>query len=388
MQTSRLHPNILHLRLHAMLREAGFVVPVLIAFMNLRGVSFAEFMAIQSMFMVVMLLANPLVSPLADTYGRKLMVIVGSVFWTSGHVVMWLGYGWQAFAFAEILLGIGVAAYRPAADALLYDSLAAVGRENRHYRALTRQTSFQSYAGAAAMLCGGGLFVLHPSGPILASIITNLGMVLVSVKLLEAPFTKPIVHPTYAQMWKQAWVSLSNAQTRWIVLLPGLVSGTTITLFWSVQPTWQAAGISAALTGGLMTLHFTARGWFASQCPRLVGRFGTRACFALCILLVAVGFGGMALLPWWLAFPLFMLGAGLGYILADTIGNDMLHHNVPSSIRSTAAGGFRLADKLVGILSTGTASLLQPHIGMQATLLTLAGIFVLLATAALSRLKT
>ncbi|TKW61346.1 MAG: MFS transporter [Blastochloris viridis] len=388
MRTSHIHPNLRHLRTHAMLREAGFVIPVLLAFLQLRGVSFAEFMAIQSMFMVVMLLANPLVSPLADKYGRKPMVIFGSVLWTLGHVVMWLGYGWQAFAFAEILLGIGIAAYRPAAEALLYDSLASVGKENRHYRTLTKQTSLQSYAGAVAMFTGGWLFVLHPSAPILASIFANIGMVLVAVKLLEAPFAKPIAHPTYAQMWKQTWVSLSNTRTRWVVIIPGLISGNTITLFWSVQPTWTAAGVSAAVMGTLMTIHFTARGWFASQCPKLVERFGARMCFALCIALVFMGFVSMALLPWWVSFVPFMLGSGLGYMLADTIGNDLLHHNVPSAIRSTAAGGFRLFDRIVGILSMGTASALQPVIGLEATLMVIAVASAILATVALTRLKT
>ena len=385
--TTTPHPNLPFLRWHAMLREAGFIIPVIIAYAHLRGVTFAEFMAIQSMYMVAMLVLGPIISPLADTYGRRPAAIVGSVFWTLGHIVMWQGYGWQAFAIAELTLAIGIAAYRPAVDALLYDSLASVGKQQHHYAALTNLSSRQAYAGAGAMLVGGWLFAQHPSAPILASIAANLGMVAVAFKMHEAPYAKPIAHPTYANMWRQAWAALSHPATRWVVILPGFITGSTITLFWSVQPLWQAAGLGTAAASALLTVQFILRGVAASQCPRLLASLGHRRSFMLCIAVVAAGFAGMALLPWWASYPLFVAGTALGYILADTMGNDMLHHSVPSSIRSTAAGGYSLVGKLMGITSMGATSALYPQLGLSGTLLVVGTVAMALATWALTHLR-
>ncbi len=386
--TTTHHPNLPFLRWHAMLRESGFIIPVIIAYVHLRGVSFAEFMAIQSMYMVAMLVLGPLISPLADKYGRRPAAIVGSAFWTLGHIIMWQGYGWQAFAVAELMLAIGIAAYRPAVDALLYDSLASVGKQQHHFAALTNLSSWQAYAGAGAMLVGGWLFAQHTSAPILASIVANLGMVLVAFKLSEAPYAKPIAHPTYQDMWRQTWAALSHPATRWVVILPGFITGSTITMFWSVQPLWQAAGLGTAAASMLLTAQFAARGWFASQCPRVLAHLGHRRSFMLCIGLVAAGFAGMALLPWWASYPLFVLGSALGYILADTMGADMLHHSVPSAIRSTAAGAYSLVGRLMGITSMGATSVLYPQLGLSGTLLVVGGTAMALAIWALTHLRT
>ena len=386
MQTSNLHPNVRILRMHAMIRELGFVIPVVIAFIEWRGVSFSQFMAIQAMYTIVMLLADPILSPLADKFGRKRAVIVGSALWILGHVFMAFGYGWETYALGEIILGLGIAAYRPATEALLFDSLASVNRQGAHHTAYARQHRAQSYAGSAAMLAGGVMFLWHPMAPIVAELAVTALLPLLALRLTEAPYAAPIRKPTYAEIWRSAWATLARRDTRWLVILPGLISGSTITLFWAVQPVFTGQGLNASWFGVLLAGYFALRGWFAGLCPWLARRFGEFQAFGVSVVAMAGAFAGLALLPWWAAYPLFVVGSGFTYMMTETLGKDLVHRHVESAFRSTAMGGYQLAGRIIGISTLGSCSLLQPLLGMPVTLLLIGTATASLAMVSLYRL--
>lgn len=388
MQTSNLHPNVRAIRAHAMFGELSFMIPVIIMFAQWRGVSFTQFMAIQGVFSVAMLLLTPLVSPLADKYGRRPAAIIGSLFWMLGHVVIWLGYGWESYAIAEILLGLGVAVSRPAIEALLYDSLIEVKRTDAHLTARSQQVSALSYAGAVAMLFGGWMYTFHPTLPVIGTVLSNLAMVAMAWRMKEVPYHSSIADktPTYREMWKQVWEGLSGRQTRWLVILPGLVTGNTIVLFWAIQPTLINAGVGPVVTSFMLAAYFVGRGWFAGKCPKLAKRFTGRQCLFMCVVALGIGFVSVALLPWWAAFPPFVLGSGFAYILADSQGKELAHRHVNSAVRSTGMGGVTFVSRFIGTVSLTATSLLQPLVGLSTTLLVIGGTAVVLALAGLTRL--
>lgn len=390
MQTAQLHPNVMLLRYHAMMREMNFLIPVVVLYLQWRGISFAQFMMVQSIFAVVMLFAEPLISPLADKYGRKNAILTGSVFWILGHVAIWLSTNWQVYTLAEALLGIGLASYGPATKALLYDSFLSTHQEGAHYEANSGQVSWQSYAGGVGMLIGGLLYLVHPLVAMFATLASTLLLLPLAWRLTEAPYHTRISEGvmSYRQMWQAVWNSLSSPATRWLVIMPGLITGSTITLFWSFQPTFAHAQVPTAIASAFLAGHFFLRGWFAGKCRSVASKLNIRQCFGTCIVALAVGFPSMAFLPWWMAYVPFVIAAGFAYVLADTMGQELVHRHVQPDVRATALGGYALVGRVVSVLTLGGCSLLQPALGLPGALLVIGTTSVVLATITFTRLPS
>lgn len=382
-----LHPNIRPLRLHALLREANFAIPVIIAYAALKDVSFAQFVALQVYFRLVLLLADPICGLAADRFGRRKLFIVGSAMWALGHAALLFGSGWPVFALMETLLAIGVAAFQPSADALLYDSLKANNAQAQHYRTYTRQRSFMSYGAALTYLAGGFMFQASPTLPVAATALLGLVIIACAMRVSEVPHIGVNeARLTYTQMVRQVATTLAHAQTRWLVLLPGLVSAGTVVLFWALQPVLLQANVAPWLAGIIVAGYLVARGWFSHICPALDAKLTPRQCFLLAVVCFAFGTVSLALLPWWAALPGFALGCGLSYMLADSMGRELVHAVTSSRVRATTMGAYQLAGRICGMASLGLTALLQPQIGLTATLLAVGGLVTGLSVLCLTRL--
>ncbi len=387
MQTATLPHNIRLIAWHKMLREMGFLTSVYVLFAAWRGVSLAEFMVIQGIFVLAMLLSDPFISPLADKYGRKPVLFAGSLLWMVGHIFIGFGFGWNSFVVGEVLLGLGAACNRSASEALLYDTLLAEGRAEEHQDIQARQWRIASYAAGITMVVGAVLYQVSPYIPATLTVVFTAVLPFIALRTKEVHLTDNTTRPTYRQIVRAAWSNLASPATRWLVLVPAFIGGSTAVLFWSIQPVFTGQGVAMWLLGGLMALHFYLRGVSAGLCPRLVRRYGAHASFAMCVVAMLSGFLAMAFAPWWVAYPFFVVGTGFTYMMTETLGKDLLQRSVKSSYRSASLGGYQAIGRIIGASAMFGFPALQVAFGMPVALTALGLTAAAAAAFSLSRLR-
>lgn len=387
MQTATLPHNIHLICWHKMLREMGFLTSIYVIFAAWRGVSLPEFMVIQGIFVLAMLFSDPFLSPLADKYGRKPVLVAGSLLWMVGHVFIGFGFGWNSFVLGEILLGLGAACNRSASEALLYDTLLAEGRAEEHQDVQARQWRIASYAAGITMVVGAVLYQVSPYIPATLTVLFNVALPVVALRMKEVHLTDNTTRPTYRQIVHAAWSNLASPATRWLVLVPAFIGGSTAVLFWSVQPVFTGQGVATWVLGGLMALHFYLRGVSAGFCPRLVRRYGVHASFGMCIVTMLMGFIAMAFTPWWVAYPFYVIGTGFTYMMTETLGKDLIQRSVKSSFRSASLGGYQAVGRIIGASAMFGFPAVQVAFGMPLALTALGITAAIAAAFCLKRMR-
>ena len=123
-----------------------FVSAVLIPFFrDWGGLDFTRILTLNAWFMFCTFALEVPTGIIADRFGRKVSILLGGFVSMIAALVMISVPRLDVFFLAETLLALGVALMSGAGEALLYDSLVALGREGEAKRAFAR---FESWSAA------------------------------------------------------------------------------------------------------------------------------------------------------------------------------------------------------------------------------------------------
>jgi MFS family permease len=131
------------------------IMPVAVQFFESRGLSMQQIFLLQALFGVVVLVMEIPSGYAADLLGRRLTLVVGSVFIGLGHAMLLFADGFGGLALFELGLGIGSSLVSGADLAILYDSEAALwGAAARRQELVGRLFTMHTASEAvAAVLC-------------------------------------------------------------------------------------------------------------------------------------------------------------------------------------------------------------------------------------------
>ena len=83
------------------------IMPVIVPFFESRGLSMQQIFLLQALFAVVVLVMEIPSGYAADILGRRVTLLVGSVFLAFGHSTLLFADGFAGLALFEMCLGIG-----------------------------------------------------------------------------------------------------------------------------------------------------------------------------------------------------------------------------------------------------------------------------------------
>ena len=98
------------------------IMPVIVPFFETRGLTMQQIFLLQAVFAVVVLVMEIPSGYAADLLGRRVTLLVGSVFIALGHTMLLFADGFAGLAVFELCLGIGVSLVSGTDLAILYDS--------------------------------------------------------------------------------------------------------------------------------------------------------------------------------------------------------------------------------------------------------------------------
>ena len=103
-------------------------MPIIWLFYEANGLTIRDLFVIQSIYSVTIVLIEIHSGYIADVFGRKNSMVVGTFFSFLGVLTYTLSFGFDGFLVAALCLGVGQSFISGSDTALMYDSLAELNR--------------------------------------------------------------------------------------------------------------------------------------------------------------------------------------------------------------------------------------------------------------------
>jgi MFS family permease len=344
---------------------ARFYYPVYTLIFLDHGLTLEQFGILNAIWAATIVLAEVPSGALADTIGRRNLLITTGVLMVLEMGVLLLapidGGAWlfTLFLINRVLSGLAEAAASGADEALAYDSLRAAGKESRWGHVLERVQRDTSLAFFFAMMTGAAvydpqmvnaLFTFLGIGfyveqsqlvklPILLTLLSGLVVLTMALRMHE-----PCAHETrgaretLAQSWRQ---TLSAARWIWItsapfgILLAAMALDNVIRQFLTLASEyWNVIQLPIA-SFGLIGSGMALLGLFVPKMSRIMAEQMTPVRnFIITASVVLLGLTGLAFaIPYWGILPAVLLYVGMG--MTNFFVSRYLNEVAPSEQRAT-----------------------------------------------------
>lgn len=352
---------------------ASFIWGINTLFLLDAGLSNLEAFAANAFYTVGVVLFEVPTGVIADTWGRRVSYLLGTVtlaVTTALYYLMWqISAPFWAWAVVSALLGLGFTFFSGAVEAWLVDALHHAGYDGSLETVFGRGQMVSGVAMLGGSVAGGVIAQVTDLGvPFLLRAGVLLAMFVVAGLLMRDLGFTPDRSAGAARAVRGVWSAsiehgLKNPPVRWIMLAAPFVSGVSFYGFYAMQPyllelygdpdAYSIAGLAAAaiagaqVIGGYLAPH--VRRLFRKRTTALIG--GTVASAAI------LGLLGLTE-AFWVAIVLLVLWA-LVFAAETPIRQAYLNDMIPSKQRATVLS----FDSLVG--NTG-GIVVQPALGRAA----------------------
>ena len=334
------------------------------------GLTNFEAFAANAFFTVGMVIFEIPTGVVADTVGRKVSYLLGTVTLSVTTGLYWMLWLWHApfgwWAIASILLGLGFTFFSGAVEAWLVDALTATGYTG----------SLEAVFGRGMVVTGIAMFVGSVLGGVIAQV-TDLGVpfllragVLMVMLVFAAAVMRDLgftpdrsmgpVAATRHVLTQSVEHGLRRRSVRYVILAAPFGAGVGIYAFYALQPyllevygdtsAYSIAGLAAAaislaqVAGGFLAARL--RAFFARRTSMIIG-----ASLVSTTVLVVLGLTSL----FWLALVLLIVW-GFAFAVADPVRQAYLNDMIPSKQRATVLSFDSLFGSLGGVV-------IQPGLG-------------------------
>jgi len=310
-------------------------MPVVVLFYQSNHMGMHEIFQLKAIYSIAIVAMEIPSGWMADVWGRKRTLILGSVLGSLGFLIYSFSFGFWAFALAEIILGIGHSFVSGADSAMLYDSLKADDKTDKYIREEGRITSVGNFAEAIAGVAGGFLAAISLRMPFYFQFGVAAIAIPAALTMIEPwAHSKENIHSLRLLIRNIQKTFLHDSNLRISILISAVTGTATLTFAWLVQPFFEAIHLPVEMFGIFWTALNLAVGVSSVFAHRVVQFFGRSWSLLLVITLLSAGyiFSGLTISYWGLGFLfLFYLVRGI----ATPIFKNYINEYTESEVRAT-----------------------------------------------------
>ena len=344
MTTSSYGKNIGINYLYTLLLNFGLIRGVWMIYLASRGFSLMQLGILEATFHIVSFFMEVPTGSIADLWGRKASRIAGRlVSMTSLALMFWAqSFSLQLVGFAISALGYNLES--GAGDALVYDSLLTVGKQDTYMRVLGKQEIIAQGAAVMAFLLGGWLAVHSYAFAFGISVAVSFAAAVISLGFTEPPIghkreirqdrglVKSLVLSMKSQMVDSVRSMVEKPRIGFLLLFSELLFAFMVCLFFYLQNFWTQQGFSESQIGVVFAVRSIISGFTSFKAMTIERRLGQKGVLISMPLLLLSCLWGVSLSPWPIVF--YVLTGCIEGILIVTIG-DYLNRLIPSAHRAT-----------------------------------------------------
>ncbi|MDA0788794.1 MAG: MFS transporter [Proteobacteria bacterium] len=384
---ARLTANIWKLQVIQASRWFLLIMPVLVLFYQENGLTLTEVFLVQAVFSISVILLEVPSGYFADRLGRRRSILFGMTFAAFGFISYSFADSMAEFMLAEVIIAIGAAFVSGSDSALLYDTLLQTGRQNDYQREAGRLASVGNFSEGIAGLLGGVLALISLRTPLYFHAMLLLITLPLIFTLVEPARNTPAGHinPFRAIAQIVRYALHGHTEVKWLILYSSLVSTSTLTIVWLVQPFLLHHGLPLALFGVAWAVLQFSVGLAAMNAHRVESFLGRRNALTLLILLAAVAY---LLLGWfdhyWAAGVLFVFYFVRG--INGPVLNDYVNRCIEPDIRATVLSVKSLVGRMMFVVLGPIVGWVNDAYSLQVAFVFCGSVFLILGIYFLSRL--
>lgn len=355
------------------------VIPVFVPLLQGYGLSMSQVLQTQAMFALTIAVCEVPSGYIADLWGRRSAVIVGSLFNALGFFSLLWADSFVDFLVYEFILGIGFSLISGADLALLYDTEVYLVENDLPGgagagKSLSRLIAVEAGASGIAGIVASLLLIYSLDAVVLVQAFTGFAPLLLGLFLVEVP--RPVMQSDHRSNARHILELLlfGKPVVLWTAFAIAVFGLLAVYVFWLYQKYWEFQGIPLEWFGYIWAAFALTVSLSARYASALEARIGTRGILCLIGVLPLAGLLGMAFGAGW-------AGVLCGFALQLTRGLSMslfyeaLNRRVPGDFRATVNSLVSLGVRAVFIVTGPLLGYALDAFGVTSTVLLLVAIF-------------
>lgn len=208
-----------------------FLIPIWVAF-ELRFITFSQIAILEIIIFSSQIILELPTGALADLLGKKPTIFLGMLITGASYIAFGLSSSFNELLFSSILTGIGSSLTSGAREAMIFDTLKQVGKENIFDKISSKLSVIFQIGMAAATLAGGFMSLIHfRLPPIATGVSMMLGGVLVLYLFEPKVDSEKFTLINYIKQTKLGFMELFKTKYSTLVsIFYGLIGGITFSI--------------------------------------------------------------------------------------------------------------------------------------------------------------
>ena len=354
------------------------LIPIFVPLLQGYGLSMSEVLQTQALFALTIALCEVPSGYIADMWGRRNAVILGSILNAFGFFSLLWADTFVDFLIYEFVLGVGFSLISGADLAILYDTevyLQSIGKGNGTGKSLSRLIAIEAAASGIAGIVASVLLIWSMDAVVWVQAFTGFMPLILGLFLIEPPRPKQTVsnHRDNARHIVSLML-FDKPVVCWTVLAISVFGLLALYIFWTYQKYWELQGIPLDQFGYIWAAFALTVSVAARYSGELERKLGHRNLLILVAALPIVGLVGMAFASGWLGVMFgFAIQASRG--ISMTVFYEALNRRVSGDFRATVNSLASLGVRGIFIVTGPVLGYVLDTQGMTNTLLGMIVVF-------------
>jgi len=304
---------------------------------------------------------------IADLWGRKACLVVGSGVWIFSWLIYCTGSSFTEFAIAEILAGVAGSLISGANTALGYDTLLELGKEKQYQIWEGRLVAIAGVSEAVCGLVGAAIAGINLVYPFYLQTFCLIIYFCLALTLVEPQCHVAKVKAQPGQLRTIISDVYQRPKLRWIILLSSVFSSASFLIVWLSQDYLQQLNIPIQAFGWAWAVFHLGMSLASMNSHHLQRVLGIRRAILLLIVTLTASYVclGNIRQVWGLVFVLIIyLVRGFYTPLILNVINQQISSSVRATVLSLNSLVFRIAFAIVAPLVGAIASHFDLFLGL------------------------
>ncbi len=320
--------------LYTLLANVDLTRGIWMLYLAHKGMSLVQLGLLETIFHMTSFSMEVPTGVVADVFGRRTSRTLGRLLSLISVWMLFTAEHFFGFALSFVLTALSYNLESGAGEALIYDSMKAVGTNDAYMAVAGKKEVFYQLASTTSFLVGGMLAQTSYPMAFRWTLVFAALAFLWSFRFEEPPIRKAGErHPSFSEQIK-ASLAVIRVTPR-VAFLIGFTQGIavfTTTLFYYMQNYLKGLGSGEASIGMLYAVSSLGAALIALKAPTIEQYLGERKILTMAPFLVALALGGVALSPWpHVFFLILFVMESLLYVALS----DYLNRLIPSDQRAT-----------------------------------------------------